>query len=611
LVTFNPLISQFRQALFALESKSKLWRYFSFLLVIVAGIFHYERLLHWSKITPFNFDAISTYIPFAQKLLNEGPSFLLSEQAVQVPVFAFIFPAIFGADLEWQKQLHMVLSVLVVFLVYRTCCLVHSRAAGLVAAVAYAATPNLFPYLATAGIEPLFVFLVAVWIWALAEGQIGKRWWYVAAGIALGLATLTRATILYFLPLIILISWWQSRRSILDKPFWKGVLLAHAISMAMVLPVLVKNILLFGLPAISTGAGIALWLGNHPLTYGMEPSYFNIISDHPVATVSGSSHLSVASDRSLAALARYVLLDQPGFILELYWTKLQAFLFVTNREWIMPTTVLRPWRVVLIGLAFFSLPLATKRPLVLILWGYFLFQVAIHIPALCVHRYSASAIDMPLAILGALGFLHLIFHSRIWVAIISMLGIYVSAVLGNVLARDYHYPQANIDRVPHEVLASFDQQNLPLKFDGFIEETNGSITQTRETAFVELDLMNTSISRYQANLIAIDLRSIPIEDGACRHVYMQYRGVTDTGYSETRAFNDKWYFEPQMRIIIGGHTHIRVDEPGILKIKFQCPGLNMSFLKLQIIRPTVALSYRDRYFKKTGVTSWDEWAAKR
>ncbi len=613
MITLNTSIAGLRQRLSEAESKSVFWRYCALLLVIVAGVYHYERLLHWSKITPFNFDAISTYIPFAQKLLTEGTSFLITEQSAHVPIFAYVFPAIFGADLELQKQLHMIMSVLVVFILYRTGFLLHSRLAGVLAAIAYAANPNLFPYMSTASVEPQFVFLVTVWIWSLAEAQAGKRWGYVSAGIAFGLATLTRATILYFLPLIILMSWWQSRRGTQHQSFWQGSLRAHNISAVMVLPILLKNIFMFGLPAISTGAGIALWFGSHPLTFGMDPGYFNIFSDHGLAIAVGSSHLSVTSDRSLAALAKYVLLDQPTFIFELYLTKLNAFLFVTNREWVMPTTVLRPWRVVFIGLAFFAYPTGKKRPLVYVLIIYCLFQIAIHIPVLYTHRYSASAIDMPLAILGSLGAMYLLFNARIWVATFSFAGIYAFAVLGNVLASDYHYPQTNIDRVPHEVLASFDQKNLPIKFDGFTKQPDGSVTQSGGAAFVELDLTSVSIVKHRANLIAIDLDSVPRKDNenACQRIYMQYRGLGEADFSETRAFVDNWDFKPHMRIIIGGHVHIRTNEPGVLKIKFQCPGLNMTFRKLQVIRPTVAQTYRDRYFKEMGVSNWDEWAKKR
>src|SRR5205809_843054 len=70
-------------------------------------------LQYWLRRSPFNYDAEHAYIPLARRLLTEGPSLLRSPEGIQVPIFSFVWPALFGADLAAQKIVSIALSLVV------------------------------------------------------------------------------------------------------------------------------------------------------------------------------------------------------------------------------------------------------------------------------------------------------------------------------------------------------------------------------------------------------------------------------------------------------------------------------------------------------------------
>ncbi|MGZ5079866.1 MAG: ArnT family glycosyltransferase, partial [Usitatibacter sp.] len=356
--------------------------------------------LHWFLLYPYlaradhDFDAVHMYLPLAQRLLAEGFAFFGTEASIQMPPFSYAWPALFGAKLASVKMANFLLSGATLVLVFRTAWLLHSRAAGVAAAFLFAACPLFRPTLATAISEPPYLLLVTVWIWALAEWFASARRVFIPiAGIAFGLAILTRGTFFYWL--LALIAFFAWRRE-------KGALVAHLIALALPLAFIAKNALIFSFPFFATGAGNALYLGTNPVTGGYDPIYVGLIFDVG-AIAPGPAPLTLDAEHRLGTVARMLLAETDKGQLAAMWAKkLAAFLFVSNAaEGDVPW--LRAWRIATMVLAAVGVMGIASRALRCVVAGSVLYQVAIHVPVLYTMRYSVGAMDLWLVLLAGIG----------------------------------------------------------------------------------------------------------------------------------------------------------------------------------------------------------------
>jgi hypothetical protein len=596
-----------------LERSSVVWRLLASFLVLAFAVLHLRKLFWWSKNTPYDFDAVHTYLPLAKELIAQGPAFFLTEAGIRVPPFAVVFPALFGAELEPQRQINMGLSVAIVLLLFRTGYLLHSITAGLFAAFLYAASPHFLPYVASASVEALYLFLLVVVFWALAEAWRGARWAFPVAAVTLGLATMTRATILYMLPAVALAAWWVSRRRLAapERDFWRGVRNAHVAAGVIVAPLILKNFALWGVAAVSTGAGIALLTGHHPLVYGMESNYFNINSDHGVAAAAGLSHLDVRANASMAAFAKFVIAELPvTFLAKMYALKASAILFAINREWIMPIEALRGWRVVLLATSFLSVFAIRRIPLVAYLWLFFGLQFVLHLPALYLHRYSVPFVDLPLALLAAIGVAFAIFSLRWWVLPIWTGGVYLCWLAAMPTTLNPSYPLPNLYGVSHKVMLSYDRASLPIsELIGFEKSADGVLTQVAERGTIELDFSSLPGPRV-ANLSLSMVAKIgaPTTSGDCVRVRLEYRAEGDKEFREDRAWSQPWQPSADFQTLMFGlASHVRVNEPGRLRLIFSCNGATVDIKKLEVVQTRTMVEFRKKFFEKEGIDSWEEW----
>lgn len=115
----------------------------------------------------------------------------------------------------------------------------------------------------------VFTFLTALSVLLLLKSRQGSAI-AVAAGVALGLAILTRATLIGFVPFALL---W----ALLFSGRLGGLALKRtaAVSIGLLLvitPWLVRNFVRVGTPTISTLSGLTLWAGNNPHTFSNYPN---------------------------------------------------------------------------------------------------------------------------------------------------------------------------------------------------------------------------------------------------------------------------------------------------------------------------------------------------
>ena len=143
------------------------------------------------------------------------------------------------------------------------------RAAAVVAVLIFEAY-RVTVFAPTSGLllsENLLIPLVPVILLLLARAALtGRIWAYLAAGLALGLAGLTRTTPLALLPPALLVLGWASRRAGLP---WRGVALRLGVLLLVCVATLglatIRNYVVSGRPVpITSSAGANLWEAHRP-----------------------------------------------------------------------------------------------------------------------------------------------------------------------------------------------------------------------------------------------------------------------------------------------------------------------------------------------------------
>jgi 4-amino-4-deoxy-L-arabinose transferase-like glycosyltransferase len=116
--------------------------------------------------------------------------------------------------------------------------------------------------------EPLFSMLALIAAWLLARGGEGtardaraSTGWIAAAGLAVGIAILTRPVMIFFVPLGA--AWTWRRRGL------AAAVVFTVIAAACVLPWTIRNHRVYGRwMAVASEGGVTFWTGNHPLAVG-------------------------------------------------------------------------------------------------------------------------------------------------------------------------------------------------------------------------------------------------------------------------------------------------------------------------------------------------------
>jgi 4-amino-4-deoxy-L-arabinose transferase-like glycosyltransferase len=163
------------------------------------------------------------------------------------------------------------LSLAVTALLYDTGRLIYGRAAGRWAAAGWAVLFAFVRLPALLLVENLFLALFSLVLWALARYQLGRQSgqaglrWIAIAGLALGVATLSRSTLLWFLPVF---AWWLWQIERRQQPAAAALriaggrwLILAGLTLLMIAPWTWRNYRAYhALVPVDTMLGANLWL---------------------------------------------------------------------------------------------------------------------------------------------------------------------------------------------------------------------------------------------------------------------------------------------------------------------------------------------------------------
>lgn len=572
-------------------------------LALIVLVNCYTAFLHFSS-TALDFDAKTYYLPYGQQLLNDGLRFFADEKSLRYPPMAYVFPALFGAEQLAVKIANIVLSCFLVVLLYRIGQLLHSRQAGLFAAFLFALSPMIRDLIPRVLTEPLFIFLVGVWFWCMAEVIINqKHRLALLGGIAFGLAILTRGSFYYFLCVAITTAGVLILRTDGElRRMWQSILAMHLIALSFLLIFIVKNWLLFDYPFFATGAGTALYFGSHPLVNGYELPYYGLGYDEGAVTME-HDHLSVIGDRLLKGVAITMLSERPWTdLLVAYTQKTGAFIFVSKAE--LPDSLwnIRSLRIIEVALGVIGLLSIRQRTIQILIGGILAYQIAVHIPLLYAHRYSVGAIDLWLVLLAGIGLATLLKPRNLAKIIAASLIIFVAVAIGE-LHRKYSKPLSpEITKVPHQVIWQQDGRNLaPIGNIGFMLTERGKYRLSGEPNALDIPVRGVHQLNQMGNyVLSLRLAVMAGTESHCKKFRVLYKRLVDTGFTDSQSVRLRIENNGEMYDYnIGATLPLALISDGDIRLSFECPPSTQVVIdSITISTPQVAETYRQLYLSR-------------
>jgi hypothetical protein len=539
---------------------------------------------------PVGFDGLHVYLPMARAVLAEGWAFLQRPESLVTAPLAFLYPALLGASEALVRWANVVLFAAAMVLAHVALRTAHSRAAGIAAAFLLALSPTLRPFVADVLTEPPYLALVGAWIACVALVAGGRSMaWALAGGIALGLATLTRPAAMYFAPLMIAVF---AFTRISPAPARARLVAMHAIALGITLLWIARNAIAFGFPAVATGAGAALYFGVNPLVDGFEPAYFGMNYDSGLAQ-DGASHLSIHADRRLTAIALTELRDTPlAVIAEMFARKAAAFVFVSSAQSSgEPLAWLRSWRAALVVLASVALLARRRDAVVAALAIMVAYMVAAHLPVFYHHRYSVGAIDLPLALLAALGAVEASRSARI--AAVTLAAMSFALGLGLLDAARAGPLSPKPERIPHEVMWLAEVGTAFAVGPGQ-DPVDIRIGKDPRTPPWDLSMLQVDLAVRDAG-----------KGGGCDAMTVRFKPAGMEKFPEGRSV--RVLLPAQIgsrsstgrRITLGSTLPLALDGAGIVRLEFDCASPATAEVgTMAVIAPRREIFYRDRYLER-------------
>ena len=417
----------------------------------------------WYSAQP-TFDTLHTYLPLAKRFLLEPGAFWFDPDRIAVAPGAFLYFALFGADLGLALQGNLWLSTFTIVLLFDGVRRLGSWWAGLAAAALYVVSPVLLPIAIPLQSEAPYLFLVALWLWALINAWTRPRGWpaVLVGAFAISAATLTRAIHLYWIPAAVIggfLGWWWSRRttSAQGERYFLRLGVMHLVALIPLLAYVALNSHTLNTPKFVTGGGAALYFGMNAAVGGEEPPYFGLLHSEHAAYSGAGGHLSLDADRQLAEVGKAIALDMPkSDLFELLQHKTLSNLFFssTHLRWKFPE---RFYRIVLVFFALLALVARRREPLFLTIAVLLCYHLSVLSLLMYNQRYSVDSLELPLIVLAGIGIAHFAGPQLNWRMRRSVLAVLLVALLvGAWRLHSAPPPMPDLSKVPHVDLGTLE-----------------------------------------------------------------------------------------------------------------------------------------------------------
>ena len=449
--------------------------------------------------------------------------------------------------------------------------------------------------------EAPFVFLVALWLWASAcavgywrseaerhAPQRRRRQWgaVLLAGVALAAATLTRATYLYWLPaasVLFFISarWLQGER----RAVAQRIASLHLVALVLVGGFMAYQQAQFDRPMVATGSGAALYFGSNPVLAGYEPPFFGLGHDEFTVT-DALGHLSLEGDRRLMAVTQAALKDIPlATLAGMYVQKLGATLFFSRAHLPRYFWNDRAWRVALLVLAGVGVWWGRRKPLVWMVAGAAAYQCAVHIPVMYNPRYSMSALDVPLNLLGALGVAALWHQAARGRAIAATAGVMMLGMLLGAYHQRHSAPTLpDLTLGPHRLVQAAPRSALEV--EGLDTDPFAGVA-TAASGHIRLAWHSDRFDFSSISVLRLAMRHL---QGSCQRLEIFY---TERGGNSRSALVRLDGLRAGQDIAWGMNGIKLPDPAGTLRLDFQCsPGARMQWGELGLYEASLGRFYR-------------------
>ncbi len=199
------------------------------------------------------------------------------------PMYPYFLAALYkisGSSIAFAVFVHHILGALTAGIVYLTARELFSRTVSLVAGLTVALYWVLVFMEGDLLVETLFIFFNSMSLYLLTVGIVRRRSRFLAlGGLALGLATITRPSVMVFFPAVPLAIWLAYRRSSATAKSaapakrtrgWIAQSVIVAIACAIpILPVMIRNYSVgHAIVPIGSSGGVNFYIGNNPSSDG-------------------------------------------------------------------------------------------------------------------------------------------------------------------------------------------------------------------------------------------------------------------------------------------------------------------------------------------------------